>query len=348
LKREKTLAIASNGFFVNPVWWYHHMRVSVESDIQNILKNKPDIVIADMHWSARAATHFLRIPYISILNASWTNYFSFRIKAFDDHILTRVLGRRLFGVLFPWLKKTAMSFWVYPYRALKRQKEYKGLETNNLLEFLEGDLTLLADIPEFCPTSGLPESMKYIGPLTWNPSQSVSFPKSHFDHSRPLVYVTMGSTGKEKFFRQGLEAFAGTEYQVVMTTAHFVSGNAVFPENFLVTDFAPGFPFMERASVVVCHGGIGTIYQALMSGIPLVGIPAHFEQQIQLQLCESAGVGLKIREKTCTGDTLFQAVEKVCHSSSYSEKAILMKKRIAQFNPPQMAAQYINEFLEVA
>jgi len=91
----------------------------------------------------------------------------------------------------------------------------------------------------------------------------------------------MGSTGYARFFEQAIEIFGNSEYQCIMTTAGMVSLSCI-PENFYVTDYAPGSKIMEKSDVVVCQGGNGTIYQAMSKGVPIIGIPTMHDQEFNL------------------------------------------------------------------
>ena len=51
---------------------------------------------------------------------------------------------------------------------------------------------------------------------------------------------------------------------------------------------------MDRCSVVVCHGGLQTVYRALSRGVPVVAVPEHFvTERIALRLQE-VGAGVMV------------------------------------------------------
>ena len=116
-------------------------------------------------------------------------------------------------------------------------------------------------------------------------------------------------------------------------------------QNSPIEEFAPGRPIMEKSSAVVNHGGNGTVYQAITAGTPLVGIPYHLDQEINLQRVEDLGFGFMISEKQCNSATLLNALQKLVRDPSYRENARKLKASVEQYNGPVLAAQYIDEFL---
>jgi MGT family glycosyltransferase len=343
--KETTLQLAARSGLMNPFWWYKTVHCMINSDIEILRKHRPDIVIGDRRWSLRAAAHECGIPFVSVVNGAWTRYFSHPIEALDDHVLTAALGRNRATRVFPVFKRYMLALWAFPFRMWKRAGGH-SVEMGTLWDMFEGDLTLLADVPEFCPTTGLPDSVRYVGPIMWNAPMPDPPWLEKLDPDRRTVYVSMGSSGKKEFFEMCRVAFAGTDYQVLMTTGEISLSAGQEPENFFITDFAPGAALMKRADVVICHGGNGTIYQAFCEGTPVIGIPTHIDQQLQLQLCERWRVGIKLREKTVSPDIIRRAVEEIIANPSYRENAERIERAIAGYGGASQAAREIDEFLE--
>ncbi len=50
------------------------------------------------------------------------------------------------------------------------------------------------------------------------------------------------------------------------------------------------------AKVMICHGGNGTIYQALAHGVPVLGITSMFEQEWNMQQVRQHGLGESVND----------------------------------------------------
>ena len=129
-----------------------------------------------------------------------------------------------------------------------------------------------------------------------------------------------------------------------MTTAGMVNLSNI-PENFFVTDYAPGSKLMEKSDVVVCQGGNGTIYQAMSKGVPIIGIPTMHDQEFNLDRVVDLGIGIHLSELKFKPSDLVEAVEKVLTYKSYKENSNKYEKIIEKYDAPQKGAELIDSYL---
>jgi MGT family glycosyltransferase len=209
----------------------------------------------------------------------------------------------------------------------------------------DGDLILLADVPEFAPTIDLPGNYRYIGPLPWEPEVPMPSKLDAFPPDKPMIYFTLGSTGLPHLFRGVLEQLKDTNYQVVITTGWQIDPSSLhpLPDNAFATRYLPGNKMMRRSDLVICQAGNGTTYQALGAGIPVIGMPTHGEQWQNMSLVEEKGAGIAIKPKEL--HNIKPSIEKILTNGHYKENATRMKKIIARYNGPRKGAQLIDEFI---
>jgi UDP:flavonoid glycosyltransferase YjiC (YdhE family) len=50
------------------------------------------------------------------------------------------------------------------------------------------------------------------------------------------------------------------------------------PENVLVVEYAPQLDLLRQARVLICHGGLGTLKEAILCGVPAIVFPQAFDQ----------------------------------------------------------------------
>ena len=53
---------------------------------------------------------------------------------------------------------------------------------------------------------------------------------------------------------------------------------------------------LPRCNLMICHGGNGTIYQALFFGLPVLAHTSIFEQEWNVQQLEALGLGASIND----------------------------------------------------
>jgi UDP:flavonoid glycosyltransferase YjiC (YdhE family) len=123
------------------------------------------------------------------------------------------------------------------------------------------------------PRRDWPRSVRLVGPGLWDPPAA---PPPWLDESpEPLVLVT-ASTELQDDGRLIDAALAGLRDEPVRLV---VSTAAIDPARFApqprarIQRFLAHGPVLERATCVVCHGGMGITQKALAAGVPVCAVP---------------------------------------------------------------------------
>jgi UDP:flavonoid glycosyltransferase YjiC (YdhE family) len=321
---------------------YRWAKDCVKEELKLFDKVKPDLVLNDFRLTLNTSCEVAHIPLTAIVNASMTNYYAIPDRCPDNFFLSKIINRRSTDPITPFIKNFILRFDARP---LNRVRKQYGLPIrNNMWDILRGDFNLIADIPDYGPTKNLPDNYHYIGPLLWEPEMEPPAWLKSIDPKKPCIYFTMGSTGLPKFFQQAIDLFGNTDYQCIMTTAGMVQLNSP-PANFYICDYAPGSKIMQVADAVVCHGGNGTIYQALSCGVPIIGIPAMLEQQFNLDQVVALGAGIYVSEVKFKPENLQNAVKTIINDSKYKENALKYAKIMSTYNAPVKGAELISSLL---
>ena len=118
--------------------------------------------------------------------------------------------------------------------------------------------------------------------------------------ARPLVYVTLGTVmnGNIPLFRLIADALADEPFDVVIALGAGIPPEALgeVARNIRVGGFLPQARILERASVVVSHGGYGTVSASLGAGLPLFLLPMAADQPYNTERCISAGAALGVMQ----------------------------------------------------
>jgi UDP:flavonoid glycosyltransferase YjiC (YdhE family) len=115
---------------------------------------------------------------------------------------------------------------------------------------------------------------------------------------RPLVYVTLGTVfnGNVPLFRLIADALADQPFDVVIALGHGIPREALgeVAGNIRVGGYLPQARILERATVVVNHGGYNTVSAALGAGVPLFLLPMGADQPYNTERCVTAGAALGV------------------------------------------------------
>jgi UDP:flavonoid glycosyltransferase YjiC (YdhE family) len=169
------------------------------------------------------------------------------------------------------------------------------------------------------------------------------------DDPTPLVvlsFSTVPELRSPEMLQRALDALGRLPVHVVATTGGIVDPEELTaPANAQLVVFADHDALMERAALVVGHGGHGTTMRTLRHGLPMVGIAAKGADQAPItRLLEEWKVGLALPGDVDAG-TIGSEVEEVLGNASFGEGAV---KRSAAFTEPAgapIAADAVEELL---
>ena len=301
---------------------------------------QPDLVLLDNRPSARTSADIDGIDTAAVLNVHMSNYR--RIPFFSYSQLTKGLPGMAFADRF----ENALEREIYDrvvMGGLNAIRKKRGLERRYAYEHEEGDLSLLSDIPEFNPAGALPSHARYVGPLTWHNTLPPPACLKQLDPAKPTAYFTLGSEGLEEVVTH-LGALAGHGVQIVVATgaanlAGCTVSEGVFLEQYVNTD-----ALLPHCDLVCCHGGNGTLYQALSHGLPCVVVATHAEQSYGGKRIQELGLGSRLTLKHLRRAGIGQLVKVVSlmiASPDYRRQAQAFSQHLKNGNGAVRAADAI-------
>lgn len=125
---------------------------------------------------------------------------------------------------------------------------------------------------------------------------------------RPLVYTSLGTVNNDNraFFQTCIEAFAGADVFVVMTTGKSIAPESfgALPENMAIYGWVPQREVLQQAALFITHGGLNSIHDGLTLGLPLLLIPQQEEQTFNAMRVVELGAGLMLKRSQVTAERL--------------------------------------------
>lgn len=323
----------------------------IRDDIALYREIKPDLVLSDGRFSAPISTHIANIRHAAIVNVSSTEFRALPYVPLFERIPRWLIKRH--SVLWKTLDrlnlKLEMAIFDNVMRIFTRLSNKHGInKTVTATNCLTGkDITLLADVPEYFPTRNLPESYHYIGPITWKSSISPPPWWPPEKTKRPLIYITMGTTGIGDFFHTIYDLFKTSDMAAIVTTGAQVDDLETINGKLYIENYIDGDLAIEACDLVVCHGGNGTIYQALQHSKPVIGIPTIPDQQFNMRRVEDLGLGKTLSWENFSNNpqTLLDLITDVLNNQSYYTSAAKFRAILAGYNPRKTAADIIEKML---
>ena len=152
----------------------------------------------------------------------------------------------------------------------------------------------LTRFPARLDPSPFPDTRRYREPLP----APAPLPDWWNGSTAPLVYVTFGTVAAAlevgaAAYRLAVAAVTGLPARVLVTTAGAQLPEPL-PSNVHAQSWVPQVDVLAAASLVVCHGGSGTAFGALMAGVPLASVPLFADQRRNAAVINRAGAGLTV------------------------------------------------------
>lgn len=299
----------------------------VKADLELIQACQPDIIVGDFRLSLSVSARLAGKPYITISNAYWSPYARPHFTVPELQIL-KFTGVKLGQRLFDWVRPVAFRYHSLPLNQLRKQYGLPPLGLDLRRIYTDADYTLYADIPQLVPTYELPGTHHYVGPTLWSPAGSLPDWWTKLPDDKPIVYVTLGSSGHGHLLPMVLKALANMPVTVIAAKA----GRGLpadVPPNAFVADYLPGEEAAKRAVLVISNGGSQTSYQALANGKPVIGMPANLDQYLNMQYIQRAGVGLTIRAGIAEPETIAKSASEILGNQRHAEEACRLMQLIS-------------------
>lgn len=238
---------------------------------------RPDVVVRDeVDFGACVAAEVLGVPHASVV-----------VLAAGDMIVERHVRTQL--------------------EALRQRA---GLPAEHGMTMLARHLTLAPFPPALRdPADPLPEPTVHYRPA------AVPLAGPHGERG-VTAYVTLGTvfaTESGDLLARAARGAAEAADRVVLAAGRDTDLDmlAGLPAHVEVHAFVDQAATLAAADVVVCHGGSGTVLEALAHGLPLVLLPMGADQPLNAARCEQLDVAVVLDPTTVTPDDVARAVRAV-------------------------------------
>lgn len=221
------------------------------------------------------------------------------------------------------------------------------------------DLTLVTDVPEILGVSAAEMDawqprpaaayrrgtrLVYVGPMFARLDLRVPAPVQPFlDGSRPTAYVVLSSSTPSRLRAVTARARAAGLRVIVGATIHDFGPND--DPDVVVAGILPSHEIMPRVDVAITMGGQGTVQTAMCCGTPLVAIPLHPEQELNVDLAVRQGMALAIAPRHAEGEKMTAAIRRVGSEPGFRHEAMRVKALYAGTDGAASAAAAITRFL---
>ncbi|HKB50113.1 MAG TPA: nucleotide disphospho-sugar-binding domain-containing protein [Solirubrobacterales bacterium] len=205
---------------------------------------------------------------------------------------------------------------------LNRQRERLGLPpTERFHGGISPDLALVGTFPQLEYPRRWPAGVEVTGPMSFEvPHPEIELPPGE----DPLVLVAPSTAhdSRNHLVRTALEALASEPVRVVATTNRVVPQSPIgVPGNAILVDWLSYSQLMPAASLVISHGGHGTVARALAAGTPVLISPFTGDMSETAMRVGWAKAGLSLPRRLCRPAPLRWAARRLLDDPSFTARA---------------------------
>ncbi|WP_253839989.1 nucleotide disphospho-sugar-binding domain-containing protein [Actinokineospora globicatena] len=237
---------------------------------EHIAAERPDVVCYDAtNWPARVIAAEFGVPAVRLVPHLASNaHFALERGLPDDHPAALALARR------------CASF---------AGAHGIDLDPSTLYDVVD-EVNLVFLPREFQPAGDtFDDRFRFVGPTVRQSDEPWSPP------SDKVLYVALGSVLTDvALYRQCVEAFAGTDWHLAITTGGADLGP--LPPNVDARPYFPQLSVLRHASAFLTHAGMNSTMEALSHGVPLITSPRLPEQVVNAARIHELGLGVPLAD----------------------------------------------------
>ena len=344
ISRQQLINAVRSQKNLRKLYQYEQLKEFVKAELALYEEFHPDLVMVDNRPTARVSAEMAGLKTIAVLNVHMSPYR--RIPFYSLRYRLKSSWAQKLAAPFDDAENVIESFFYdrIVMRDLNKLRHNLGLKRLYGYEHEGGDLAFLADVPEFNPACDLPPNAHFVGPLTWHNEMPPPACLEQLEEGRMTVYFSLGSDSLEELVEH-FGSLTERGLQIIVAcgkTERDISKSRiphVFFEEYVNTDI-----LLPRCDIVCCHGGNGTLYQALAFGLPIVAVATHAEQYYGARRIQQLGLGrvLTLKQVNQGGfDLLHEIILQVLEEPGYRIKAQAFSVSLKDWKGAELAAKTI-------
>jgi MGT family glycosyltransferase len=305
----------------------------------------PDVVVSDILTLAPALAaeaagvrRATLIPHVYPVQEDGLPFFGFGLRAARTPV-----GRALWRTGRPVLEAGLR-------RGRRELNEARGELGLPPLERFHGGisegLALVATYPQLEYPRRWPAHVRITGPMFFELAYPDIEPPEGTD-SLVLVAPSTSQDPEGRLVRTALEALADEPVRVVATMNREQGApRLTAPANAVVVDWLSYSQVMPKASLVICHGGHGTVARSLAEGVPVLVCPAIGDMAETGARVTWAGAGLMLPARLVKPGSIRVATRHVLGETRFAQRASEIATPANENGGPALAAELAERFVQ--
>ncbi len=290
----------------------------LEYNLEEIRQENPDCIIHDSlcTWGKFTAS-ILGIPAVNLMHSYPITNSSISLTAHSIPLLIKI-----------GLYKFSNKFRKHDVKSLIKKRYNINLSISDVL-INEEDINIVYTSKQMALSIyHMENTYRFVGPSLFFKNEQNNFP---FDKLRDksVIYISLGTLHNKNsdFYRKCLKAFSNKKYYIVISVGFKTNLDEFknIPKNFLIMQSVPQQKLLGYVDLFITHAGMNSVNEAICSGVPMLLLPHHLEQEMIARRVEEMGLGLKMNIKNISPEKLYKYSSQLISDSNFKNQALKFK-----------------------
>ncbi len=303
------------------------IRASIRAERQAITSFHPDIVVTALQFTAPISAALQGLPSAAVF--SWADGPGFVSPLYEP--THRLTGGEAY------------------YNQILAENDLKPVEDICELSFMRSSLKLAPTIPELQPELLSLDDSHFVGHLLSERFEVGYMPTetTNWSDSGNVIYVYLGpgDIPVDRWMPAIIDAFKETNFRVMISLAQLSAAPGPLPKlrNVRFFERLPGLSAVARSDLVISHGGMNTVNNALLTGKPqIIFSGGYAERDYNGRSIEKRGAGFNCSTDQLNPEILRLMAEKIITYGTFAQNAARLGHRIQEYG----GAHRVVELLE--
>ncbi|MEV0891781.1 macrolide family glycosyltransferase [Promicromonospora sp. NPDC050262] len=230
--------------------------------------------------------------------------------------------------------------------ALNRGYDTSGLPLTDLMDARE-PLNLVFTSRAFQPgADAFDASFRFVGASVGSRLPDPAFAADRLES--PVLYASLGTVfdagpGLLRTFATALAPLGGT---VVVSTGHTDPADlGELPANVLARPSVPQLQVLAQAALFVTHGGMNSVNEAMLAGVPTLVVPQGADQPLVAQRVVELGAGLALGTQDATPESVYTLARRLLREPRFRAAAGVQRDAQEEAGGALRAADELERYL---
>lgn len=200
----------------------------------------------------------------------------------------------------------------------------------------------------------------FLGPSIFiddkNRSQKFNQTLSRIPKTKKLLFVSMGTQTKQyplesQFLLTSIVNCMSTNvmqnYHLILTVGlnKKIKNKLNVPKNVSVFDWLPQSSILKFVDLAIIHGGLGSIKECIVNGIPMIITPLGRDQMDNAKRVEHHSLGINMKDRNNI-EALADKIDYLAHNNKIKSNIKIMQQRFLELEKKKIEVSFIHSLIK--